>query len=121
PAPLSALAPAGLRPRRAPGRREVPVRARDGRRRHPGRGRHAVRRVRLAPTGRAGDGTERRARRRGHGMTEARIVTSADGLLRDFNAVGVLAPADVHVARRLTALAGETDESVALAVALAVR
>ena len=33
----------------------------------------------------------------------------------------ILEPADVHVAQRLTALAGETDESVALAVALAVR
>jgi exodeoxyribonuclease V alpha subunit len=54
-------------------------------------------------------------------VTEARIVTSADGLLRAFNEVGVLAPADVHVARRLTALAGETDATVALAVALAVR
>ena len=54
-------------------------------------------------------------------MTDARIVTSAGGLSREFNAAGVLAPADVHVARRLTALAGEADETVALAVALAVR
>jgi len=54
-------------------------------------------------------------------MTDARIVTRARGLLQEFNAAGVLAPADVHVARRLTALAGERDESVALAVALAVR
>jgi len=54
-------------------------------------------------------------------VTDARIVTRAAGLLRDFNVAGVLAPGDVHVARRLTALAGETDESVALAVALAVR
>ena len=30
-------------------------------------------------------------------------------------------PADIHVARRLTALAGESDEAVALAVAVAVR
>lgn len=30
-------------------------------------------------------------------------------------------PADIHVAQRLTALAGETDESVGLAVAAAVR
>ncbi|HEX5619132.1 MAG TPA: hypothetical protein VFX51_11965, partial [Solirubrobacteraceae bacterium] len=54
-------------------------------------------------------------------MTEARIVTRTEGLLREFNEIGVLAPADVHVARRLTALANEADEAVALAVALAVR
>jgi exodeoxyribonuclease V alpha subunit len=54
-------------------------------------------------------------------MTEARIVTRAEGLLREFNEVGVLAPADVHVARRLAALAGETDAAVLLALALAVR
>jgi len=34
---------------------------------------------------------------------------------------GVFEPADVHVAQRLTALGGETDERVALAVALVVR
>jgi exodeoxyribonuclease V alpha subunit len=34
---------------------------------------------------------------------------------------GVFEPADVHVARRLTALAGETNESVALVVAMVVR
>jgi len=45
----------------------------------------------------------------------------ADGLLRAFNDAGVLSAADVHVARRLAALAGETDEQVALAAALAVR
>ncbi|WP_255788855.1 exodeoxyribonuclease V subunit alpha, partial [Mycobacteroides abscessus] len=33
----------------------------------------------------------------------------------------ILEPADVHVAQRLTALASETDESVELAIALAVR
>jgi exodeoxyribonuclease V alpha subunit len=54
-------------------------------------------------------------------MTEARLAVRAAGLVREFNEAGVLAPADVHVARRLTALAGETDETVALAVALAVR
>jgi exodeoxyribonuclease V alpha subunit len=54
-------------------------------------------------------------------MSEARIVTRAEGLLREFNEVGVLAPADVHVARRLAALAGETDAAVLLALALAVR
>jgi exodeoxyribonuclease V alpha subunit len=54
-------------------------------------------------------------------MSEARLAVRAAGLLREFNEAGVLAPADVHVAQRLTALAGESDESVALAVALAVR
>jgi exodeoxyribonuclease V alpha subunit len=41
--------------------------------------------------------------------------------LRAFNDAGVLAPADVHVAARLLALAGEDDPAVALAAALAVR
>jgi exodeoxyribonuclease V alpha subunit len=50
-----------------------------------------------------------------------RLATSATGLLRTFNEAGVLDTADVHVASRLTALAQEPDETVALAVALAVR
>jgi exodeoxyribonuclease V alpha subunit len=54
-------------------------------------------------------------------MSEARIAMRATGLLREFNDAGVLAPADVHVARRLGELAGETDEAVLLAAALAVR
>jgi exodeoxyribonuclease V alpha subunit len=41
--------------------------------------------------------------------------------LRAFNEARVLAPADVHVAARLMALAGEDDPDVALAAALAVR
>ena len=45
----------------------------------------------------------------------------AGGRLRRFNEAGVLSAADVHVARRLAALAGERDGDVALAVALAVR
>src|SRR4051794_10013231 len=45
----------------------------------------------------------------------------AAGLLHDFNVAGILNAADVHVAQRLGALAGETDESVLLAVALTVR
>ena len=48
-------------------------------------------------------------------MTEARIATRATGLLREFNDAGVLAPADVHVARRLAGLVAERDETVALA------
>ena len=46
---------------------------------------------------------------------------SAAGLLAAFNRAGVLSAADVHVARRLAQLAGEDDERVALAAALAVR
>jgi exodeoxyribonuclease V alpha subunit len=45
----------------------------------------------------------------------------APGLLRAFNDAGVLSAADVHVALRLTRLADEEDEEVALAAALAVR
>jgi exodeoxyribonuclease V alpha subunit len=52
---------------------------------------------------------------------DARRALGAPGLLRTFNDAGVLAPADVHVARRLVELAGEDDERVALAAALAVR
>jgi exodeoxyribonuclease V alpha subunit len=52
---------------------------------------------------------------------DARRALRAGGLLREFNDAGVLAPADVHVARRLVELAGEGDEWVALAAALAVR
>jgi exodeoxyribonuclease V alpha subunit len=52
---------------------------------------------------------------------DARRAIRADGLLRAFNDAGVLAPADVHVARRLGELAGDADEWVALAAALAVR
>ncbi|GEL94796.1 exodeoxyribonuclease V subunit alpha [Cellulomonas composti] len=43
------------------------------------------------------------------------------GLLGPFAAAGVLTSADVHVARRVTGLCGEQDESVQLAAALAVR
>jgi len=55
------------------------------------------------------------------GAHDAHRAVRAAGLLREFNAAGVLAPADVHVARRLAELAGEDDEWVALAAALAVR
>lgn len=43
------------------------------------------------------------------------------GLLGEFTDAQVFEPADVHVARRLTEMAGDTEESVALAVAFAVR
>ncbi len=49
------------------------------------------------------------------------IPVRAEGLLREFAAAGVLAPADVHVALRLARLGGEHREPVLLAAALAVR
>jgi exodeoxyribonuclease V alpha subunit len=52
---------------------------------------------------------------------DVRLALSATGLLREFNQAGVLDAADVHVAVRLGALSGETDETVLLALALAVR
>ncbi|OBH64267.1 exodeoxyribonuclease V subunit alpha [Mycobacterium intracellulare] len=48
-------------------------------------------------------------------------VMFATGLLRTFADAGVFEATDVHVAQRLTALTGESDERVALAVALVVR
>ena len=51
----------------------------------------------------------------------ALIASRATGLLRAFNEAGVLTVADVHVASRVGILAGEPDERVLLAVALAVR
>ena len=51
----------------------------------------------------------------------ADLALAARGLLADFNRSGVLAPADVHVAIRLSRLGEETDERVVLAAALAVR
>jgi exodeoxyribonuclease V alpha subunit len=52
---------------------------------------------------------------------EARRAVGATGLLREFNEIGVLSAADVHVAARLGELVGEDSEAVRLAVALAVR
>ncbi|WP_148573239.1 exodeoxyribonuclease V subunit alpha [Nocardioides caldifontis] len=52
---------------------------------------------------------------------DRRLALRATGLLHDHNAAGVLTAADVHVARRLGRLAGEDDEEVLLAAALAVR
>ena len=48
-------------------------------------------------------------------------VRRAAGLLRDFNRLGVLGAADLHVAMRLRRLGGEHDDRVLLAVALTVR
>lgn len=50
-----------------------------------------------------------------------RLVAGATGLLGDFNRAGFVESSDVHVATRLGDLAGEEDERVHLAVALAVR
>ncbi len=52
---------------------------------------------------------------------DVRRAVHAPGLLRTFNAAGVLAAADVHVAVRLGRLASVDDEEVLLAAALAVR
>lgn len=52
---------------------------------------------------------------------DAALALRADGLLGAFNCAGILSAADVHVARRLGAIAGESDEAVLLAVALVVR
>ncbi len=52
---------------------------------------------------------------------DRRVAAAASGLLADFNRAGVLETADVQVARRVALLAGEADERVALAAALAVR
>ncbi len=52
---------------------------------------------------------------------EARRAAGAAGPLREFNQIGVLSVADVHVAARLADLVGEESEAVRLAVALAVR
>ena len=53
--------------------------------------------------------------------TDWRRSIGADGLLREFNEAGVIEAADVLVAQRVTSLAGEPDDRVALAVALTVR
>ena len=50
-----------------------------------------------------------------------RRSSTATGVLREFNDAGVLESSDVLVAQRITSLAKETDERVALAIAFAVR
>src|SRR3990170_4096563 len=54
-------------------------------------------------------------------VNDPRRARHAPALLRTFNDIGVLSAADVHVAVRLTSLAGDPDELVALAAAFAVR
>jgi len=52
---------------------------------------------------------------------DVRLARRAPGLLAPFNAAGVLNAADIHVALRFGRFAGQVDEQVLLAVALAVR
>ncbi len=52
---------------------------------------------------------------------DARLARRAGGLLRQFNEAGVLGASDVHVARRLGALAAIDDQRILLAAALATR
>lgn len=52
---------------------------------------------------------------------DRRLVHGASGLLAAFNTAGALEAADVQVAARICQIVGEADESVALAVAVAVR
>jgi len=52
---------------------------------------------------------------------DRRIAVAATGLLGAFNQAGVIEAPDVHVARRLGDLLHESDQTVLLAVALAVR
>ncbi len=54
-------------------------------------------------------------------LGDAGLVHGARGLLGTFNRAGVLRPADVHTARAVARMAGEPDEQVQLALALAVR
>lgn len=52
---------------------------------------------------------------------DPRLALGATGVLAAFNTAGVISSADVHVARTLGEVAGETDESALLAVALTCR
>ncbi|MCY7374010.1 MAG: exodeoxyribonuclease V subunit alpha [Spirochaetaceae bacterium] len=52
---------------------------------------------------------------------DAALALRATGLLAAFNRAAILTAADVHVARRLGAISGETDDAVLLAAALVVR
>ena len=124
--PLPALAPARLRPGHPPGRRPLPLRARDVRARDARDRRPPGRRLLVAAAGAARHRAVRPAGR--CAVTEeqldphdARLAASARGLVRTFNEAELLDAADVHVAQRLCALAGDDDPLVALAVACVVR
>ena len=140
-APAAAVAPARLRPGHAPRRGAVPLRPGHGRRSHPAGRRRALRGLQLAAPGGPGHRALRPARRaptrrRAAGMTapvtgaavglavqpgDPALVRGAAGLLGTFNTAGVLRPADVHTALAVARMAGETDETVQLALALTVR
>ena len=79
--------------------------------------------VQLATTGVADQALSDLVDAGGGGMRclEWRQAFGATGLLRVFTDAGVLESSDVHVAQRLTSLASEPVETVALAVALVVR
>jgi exodeoxyribonuclease V alpha subunit len=52
---------------------------------------------------------------------DAAVASGSDGALELFNAAGLLAPSDVHVAVRVSELAGFRDDALRLGVAFAVR
>ena len=52
---------------------------------------------------------------------DVRLAVGVTGVLHEYNRAGVLTAADVHVAVRLGELSGERNQTVLLAVALAVR
>lgn len=54
-------------------------------------------------------------------LADVELAIGASGLLQSFNEAGVLDVSDVHVANRICALGKESDDRVALAVALVVR
>ena len=54
-------------------------------------------------------------------LGESLLATLPPGVLADFHAAGVLGLGDVHTARGLGRIVGETDETVLLAAALTVR
>jgi hypothetical protein len=107
------------------------LRGMTGPRRLPG---PTLRGVRLAPAGAAGDGVVGPLLRARSPLMASRqpgtllgpdaelvLGEDEDSLVGAFNRAGVLAAADVHVARVLARLGGEQDASVVLAAALAVR
>ena len=54
-------------------------------------------------------------------VTDVEVAIGMTGALRAFNEAGVLDISDVHVANRICALGKQSDDRVALAVALVVR
>lgn len=54
-------------------------------------------------------------------MAEVEVPVAATGMLRDFAASGMIGLADFHLARRMAAYCGESDEQVLLALALTAR